>query len=94
MAQAKSLAKRVRLWVDVRQQPFYIRDIMIGLGLPEATRGAVRASVNRLNKTGVLTTADWKGHYKKCVMPIKVFNRDKLDTNGQSGQGGQGGQEL
>lgn len=79
MAHAKSVAKRVRLWVEVRQQPFYIRDVMIGLGLPETQRGSVRAAVNRLNKAGVITTADRRGHYKKCVKPVKIFNRDKFN---------------
>ncbi len=78
MSNTKSVAKRVRLWVDTREQPFYIRDIMIGLGLPEAKRLSVRVELCRLKKTGTIRSGIWQGHYKKSkkhIKPISVFNQ-------------------
>lgn len=71
MAHTKLVAKRVRLWVEIREQPFYIRDIMIGLGLPETKRGSVRGELCRLKKAGAVRSGDRIGYYKKAIKPVE-----------------------
>lgn len=80
MSKTTSVARRVQLWVDLREKPFSIRDIMIGLGLLEAKRLSVRVALCRLGKSGVIKKHTWRGSYKKCVKPIKLFGRTLLDN--------------
>lgn len=77
LANAKSVSKRVRLWVDLREQPFNARDIIVGLGLAETKRLGVRVELCRLKKKGVIKGGVCQGHYKKCVKPINVFDEVK-----------------
>lgn len=81
MSNTSSVAKRVRLWVAIREQPFYIRDIMVGLGLPEGKRLSVRVELCRLKKAGIIKSGgrEGMGYYKKCAKPVKVFRRNEFD---------------
>jgi len=79
MARTKSIAKRVRLWVENRELAFYIREVMIGLGLEETKRVNVRVELLRLKKEDIIKQDRYPGHYKKCAKPIRVFNRTILD---------------
>jgi hypothetical protein len=77
------VAKRVEHWVKLREQGFTINDVMIGLGLPSSKRAAVKTSLHRLCKKGLLRRKTFfdgsiMGGYfllpLKQVKPVKVFD--------------------
>ncbi len=73
LSYTKSIAKRIRIWVGVREQPFNIRDILIGLGLPESKRGNIRVALFRLKRERVIKENIGPGNYKKLAKPVSVF---------------------
>jgi len=80
LSNTTKIAKRVRIWVENREQAFYLREVMIGLGLEEAKGLNVRVELHRLKKKGIIKQDTYPGHYKKCTKSVKVFNRTILDT--------------
>lgn len=79
LSNTTKVAQRVRLWVENREQAFYLREVMIGLGLEESKRINVKVELYRLKKKGIIKQDTYPGHYKKCPKLVRVFNRTLLD---------------
>lgn len=71
----KTVAGRVRVWVELRETPFYTWEVMNGLGLESGKNPSVRQELHRLKVTGVIKGDNFRpGYFKKLIKPVKVFS--------------------
>ena len=75
----KSLTKRVRNWVEMRDSAFEINDVLAGLFLSDTEKPQLYICLYRICKEGLIKHRYFndgsimRGRYSKSIKPVKVF---------------------